>query len=48
MPFAGFPPETFAFLAELRDNNTRAWVDANRVDQRPQIEPEMPEGRKFR
>ena len=31
-PFAGFPPDAFAFSAELADdaNNSRAWFDANR------------------
>jgi uncharacterized protein (TIGR02453 family) len=31
-PFAGFPPDAFAFYAELADDdhNTRAWFDANR------------------
>lgn len=29
-PFTGFGPQTVDFLAELRDNNDRAWLDANR------------------
>lgn len=28
--FAGFAPDTFAFLAELRDNNTAEWMEQNR------------------
>ena len=28
--FTGFPPAGPAFLAELRDNNDKAWFDANR------------------
>ena len=28
--FPGFPPETQAFLRELRDNNTREWFAANK------------------
>ncbi len=27
----GFPPATVAFLAELRENNSREWFDANRA-----------------
>ena len=29
--FPGFPPETQAFLRELRDNNTREWFAANKA-----------------
>jgi uncharacterized protein (TIGR02453 family) len=31
-PFAGFPPDAFAFYAELADdaNNAKSWFDANR------------------
>ncbi|WP_347309798.1 DUF2461 domain-containing protein [Defluviimonas sp. SAOS-178_SWC] len=28
--FTGFPPETFAFLADLKENNRRSWFEANR------------------
>lgn len=28
--FAGFPPETFGFLAELSAHNRRSWFEANR------------------
>lgn len=28
--FNGFPPETFAFLADLKANNRRSWFEANR------------------
>ncbi len=31
MTTLGFPRATLDFLAELRDNNTRAWFDANRA-----------------
>lgn len=30
MTFAGFPRDTFEFLAELRANNDRRWFAANR------------------
>lgn len=32
MTFTGFPKETFAFLAGLRKNNTKAWFEAHRDD----------------
>ena len=32
MPFTGFPKETFAFLAGLEKNNTKAWFEAHRDD----------------
>ncbi|MCU9846849.1 DUF2461 domain-containing protein [Defluviimonas sp. WL0024] len=28
--FRGFPPETFAFLSDLKANNKRSWFEANR------------------
>ncbi len=28
--FAGFPPETFAFLSDLSEHNRRSWFEANR------------------
>ena len=31
MSFAGFPPETFAFLAGIAENNDRDWFQANRA-----------------
>jgi uncharacterized protein (TIGR02453 family) len=30
--FGGFPPETTAFLRELRANNRKEWLDAHRAD----------------
>lgn len=32
MSFEGFPTETITFLRGVRDNNTKAWFDANRAD----------------
>ena len=32
MPFTGFPPETFAFLTGLIQNNTKQWFDDHRSD----------------
>jgi uncharacterized protein (TIGR02453 family) len=32
MPFTGFPKETFAFLAGLEKNNSKAWFEAHRGD----------------
>lgn len=32
MTFTGFPKETFAFLAGLEKNNTKAWFEAHRED----------------
>lgn len=31
MSFAGFPPETFAFLAGIHAHNEKVWFDANRA-----------------
>ena len=32
MPFTGFPPETFAFLTGLTQNNNKQWFDDHRSD----------------
>lgn len=32
MSFTGFPPETVAFLTDLRANNSKQWFDAHRDD----------------